>query len=227
MKRPVWTCLALCVFTGCSEPDVPKPVSTPATPRNAKIPVEVSYPIIRDIEYYNISEKKRLVGVRLNMKVSGEVLGEMALEVKSTEKHQYERTYIDFYLPGGHKPWAVANFDPVLKVEIWGLSIEEERKLRSTPLAHPGSRIGAWLIDGESSGGLRLLYEDGGEIRMIELSPSGFFHTIDMLELPPGKGRRFKKAQGTDIYEIDGAGDLLVIASDGGVVLTGHPLPAP
>src|SRR5437588_13094114 len=105
--RKLWITLAV-ALAGCSGP---MPESSP--PRN--IPVEVSYPIIRDEDEYNPLSKKRMVDVRLNTKVSKEVLREIALAVKSTEKRQYERTFIFYYLPGEDRPWATSHFNPTLQ----------------------------------------------------------------------------------------------------------------
>lgn len=60
------------------------------------------------------------------MRVSPEVLREIALDVKSREKKQYERTFIFIYLPekipGGKKmTWATCHFNPTLEVRMLGL----------------------------------------------------------------------------------------------------------
>jgi hypothetical protein len=74
--------VAIFVFVswGCGARDPailtnPTPSQRPSQPaRNPRIPVEVSYPIIKDEEEYNAFSKKRIVEVRLNTRISQEVL---------------------------------------------------------------------------------------------------------------------------------------------------------
>lgn len=124
-----------------------EPAATHLPARNPKIPIEVSYPVI---DGYREPPWKRGLDVQLNMKVSEEVLREIALELKSQETEQYERTYVSYFLPGMKMTgsvWANADFAPTLKVEILGLSIEEEQYLLRQPFSLPeGSElIGSWL----------------------------------------------------------------------------------
>jgi hypothetical protein len=205
---------------GCEKSRTPSSeVEKPTSARNAKIPVEVSYPIISDQEEYNTFNKERNVGVRLNMKVSPEVLREIALEVKSIEKHQYERTFISFYLPENMSvdktAWASCHFDPTLKVEIRGLTLEEEATLRKVLLTHPGTKVGAWLIDSQYISRIILIYEDGGVVKKVDHTLDGSLIMDDMIELPSEKGRRFKKVKGNDIYEVDESGTLRIFDRDG------------
>jgi hypothetical protein len=68
-----------------------------ATKRNSRIPVEVSYPVIDEVSEPPV---KHGLSVRLNMKVTPEVLRAISLELKSQETTQYEFTYLFYYLPG-------------------------------------------------------------------------------------------------------------------------------
>ena len=59
---------------GCGGPETAsesmqaaKPGRAPASHRNSKIPIEVSYLIVKDQQEYNAFSKKRIVEVRLNM----------------------------------------------------------------------------------------------------------------------------------------------------------------
>ena len=110
MTYRIFMAIALLIVVsqiGCGGPETAsesmqaaKPASPPASHRNSKIPIEVSYPIIKEEEEYNAFSKKRIVVVRLNMKVSHDVLREIALDIKSTENHQYERSFIFVTLSG-------------------------------------------------------------------------------------------------------------------------------
>ncbi|MDR3622740.1 MAG: hypothetical protein P4L85_25530 [Paludisphaera borealis] len=229
-RRGFLLACTLISVAGCGHEAPPPAVAEkPVAPaRNARIPIEVSYPIIKDYEEYNAHVKKRTVDVRLNTKVSLETLKEIAVEIKGSEKHQYEMTYIFYYMPerGGAKnaPWAISHFNPTLELDIMGLTKEQEETLRTTPLDHPGKRIGAWLIDVQYGGHVALIYDDSGAVKMKRINPSGKPLVTDMAELPTDKGRRFKKATGTDVYEVDPSGVLRLYDSDGKLIWAAEPL---
>jgi len=221
MNRRSYSIALMIVVAGCGAQD--RQVTAPAEPNQPavavltpKIPAEVSYPIIEDKEEYNAFSKKRMVKVKLNMRVSSEVLREIALAVKSSEKRQYEQTFIFYYLPedvSGVKasPWGTSHFNPTLDVSIMGITKEDEAALRSMPITHPGTRIGAWLIDR----GLVVLYDGGGAVEMADIFPKGGRHVSEMVEVPTERGRWFKKVDGSDIYAVDESGTLRLYAADG------------
>jgi hypothetical protein len=117
--------------------------------RNPKIPVDVSYPVVDE---YREPPVKRSLTVRLNVKVSEDVLRAMALELKGMETAKYEYTYISYFLPGMSwdlPVWAVSNFAPALQVDIRGLTIEQEELLVRLPVSLPDGveLIGSWISD--------------------------------------------------------------------------------
>jgi hypothetical protein len=183
----------------------------PARRRNPNIPVEVSYPIIKDEDEVTLDYSKRMVEVQLNMRVSKDVLREIALDVKGQERRQYERTYIFFYLPeevyGTQRhTWATGHFNPTLDVTIHGLTKEGEEALRKMPITHPGKRIGVWLLD--FTGHIVLIYENAGSIKYETISPNGARFEDEMVELPSQHGRRFTLEGSEEIHEVDESGTL-------------------
>ena len=181
--------------------------------RNSNIPVEVSYPVIDE---YREPRSKHGLDVRLNMKVSEDVLREIALELKSKEIEQYERTYIFYYLPltgKGFKnkaPWAFSHFDPTLRVEIMGLTPEEERFLLSQPTSLPPNveSIGRWLVD---NGDMKFRIAIGctNNIYYQEvIRTSGGKYVGRLLVVPSSRGLVLKKEEGSDQYIIDSEGNL-------------------
>lgn len=212
------------ISTESGKPDVPAiPVSTP---RNAKIPAEVSYPVIRDEEEYNAFTKKRMVDVKLNMRISSNVLREIALEIKAAEKHQYERTFIFFYLPervsgARNAPWATCHFDPTLDVTILGSTIESENALRKLPVKHPGKRIGCWFREGL---GIEVIYEDAGVIKDGTITGGVRYDDLEMVELPSQDGRRFQLKGSDEVYHVDSSGVLRMYNRDGKVFDAAIPL---
>jgi hypothetical protein len=211
-------------------PAEPAPVAAPVAPtssRNPKIPVEVSYPIIRDQE--EAFAKKRMVDVRLNMKVSPEVLREIALDVKGQERRQYARTLIWVYLPKpfpdvADTPWATCHFDPTLEVKIQGLTIEDEAHLRERRHEVAGKVVGAWIIEYSLASHLAVIFEDAGQLKVAEISGVDGRFDSEMVELPADSGRRFKKVHGSEIYAVDERGALRMINDMGRIFSGAMPL---
>ena len=121
------------LFLGCGEkaPMASAPPAAIAPTRNPKIPVEVSYPVLKEWD----DQTRRGVDIALNQKVTPEVLREIALEVKSRETRQYVRTFITYYLPKfdealPNDTWATTHFNPTLDVQIQESSIEDEKRAR-------------------------------------------------------------------------------------------------
>ncbi len=210
---------ALLASIGCDQEAGPQPIAPPAAPRNAKIPVEASYSIISDRDEGPV---RREVEVNLNKKVTPEALREIALEVKSKEERQHERTAIFYFLSVefpelAGEPWASTHFKPALEVKILGLSTEEEVAMRKIPLDHKGKRIGAWLQDNQYKT-LDLIYDEDGVIKIAEIRSPIERYDSDMIELPSTTGRRFRKVKGINIYDVDYAGNLRIFNAEGKVI---------
>ena len=209
---------ALLTSIGCDQEAEPQPIAPPAAPRNAKIPVEAPYSIISDRDE---GPARREVEVNLNKKMTPDALRKIALELKSKEERQHERTAIFYYLPVefpevAGEPWASTHFKPALEVKILGLSTEEEDAMRKIPLDHKGKRIGAWLQDNQYKT-LDLIYDVDGAIKIAEIRSPIERHDSDMIELPSTTGRRFRKVNGINIYDVDYAGNLRISNAEGKV----------
>jgi hypothetical protein len=102
----VFTC-----FTGCgSAGNVDTATSLP------------TYSIISDDEF-GVGKIKREVAVRLEGKATESELTAIANVIKKKKSKSYERTNVHYYLPGmkqGEGAWATADFNPDLKVVIFG-----------------------------------------------------------------------------------------------------------
>src|ERR1039457_4223586 len=107
------------------------------------IPNDVSYTIIKADLMPGI---KRDLDIRLNRKVSEEVLRAIATELKNYDQHTYERTFIGYYLPGmdvGSGAWATSHFDPDLEICILGVSTDQEELL--FPYQRPCQNWREWM----------------------------------------------------------------------------------
>lgn len=97
----------------------------------SKIATTSRFEIIEDISKSNI---KRSVTVRLKSKVSKKTLSQIARKIKKSDRNVYQRTFILYYLPEmeiGAGAWTTTHFNPTLKANIWGLSLEEEKALKN------------------------------------------------------------------------------------------------
>jgi hypothetical protein len=223
MSRLTALALALPTLIGCGQEAEP-PAVVPAA-RNPEIPAEAPYTIISDRDE---GPARREIEVRLNKKVTPEILREIALELKSRQERQHERTAIFYYLPVGFpelagQPWASTHFRPELDVKILGLSKQEEDAMRMIPLDHKGRRIGAWLQDNQYKM-LDLIYDEDGAIKIAEIRSPTERSDSNMIEMPSPTGRRFKKASGSNIYDVDYAGNLRIFNADGQVLSAARPI---
>jgi hypothetical protein len=232
MTRHTAVALALLASIGCDrhqQAELPTvsipPPPAPEIPVDSEIPFKEPYRIISDLEADPV---RREVEVKLSKKVTPEVLREIALEVKSREKRPHERTAIYYYLPvafpelaGQH--WAYSHFKPALDLKILGLTQQEEDALRKIPLEHKGKRIGAWLQDNQYKT-LDLIYDEDGTIKIAEIqSPTKRSDSL-MNELPSQDGRRFQKFKGSNIYEVDVAGNLRIFNAQDQLLSAATPL---
>ena len=82
------------------------------------IPEDVTYTIVgTDI----IPGIKRSLDIRLNREVREDVLRSIAMELKSSDRKKYQRTFMLYYLPGMEVDaggWASTHFNPDLEVII-------------------------------------------------------------------------------------------------------------
>ena len=197
--------------------------------RNPKIPIEVSYPVLD--EYRNPPIKHGL-NVLLNMKVSEAVLREIALELKSHEVEQYKSTYIGYFLPEmdpeNDSWWACSDFNPTLKVEIRGLTAEQEKSLLSKPLSLPeGAKvIGSWVSDSAFHDDRMTIFRNGDTYYLQQLPLGGGTTVRELLKRPSTDGLDFQITDGRDHYLIDRGGNL-VIRDDDGIVLTARKVDSP
>ena len=123
-----------------------QPVPTPVTSSDSSVP---RYTIISDDELQNI---KRSVNVRLTERMTEAELTAIAYAIKGKKSKSYERTFIEYYLPGMDTKdyaWAATHFNPDLKVSVLGASKELlERVLKSETQAKQAGEnfeiVGRW-----------------------------------------------------------------------------------
>ena len=167
--------------------------------------------------------------VRLREKVTTkDVLGGLADEIRRKGSPGKERTVIWFYLPvvdafkeGGPfgAPWALADFNPELKIDVYGLNAEQEAELSASPIPPGWDVIGRWLEDCNGGEGLYTIYRTGGVLYLETMGgrPGGGL-VKELVEVGYSAGKRFERkkiSRAGDHYLINRKGDLEVRDNQG------------
>jgi hypothetical protein len=177
---------------------------------------DVSYEVIKESTLPGV---KRSLDVRLSEPVDEATLRKIAMGLLARDSRNHERTFIVYYLPGmevGAGGWSTTHFNPELKVQILGMTREQEDALASKG-KYP-QVLGTWISQGTGAATitierspegllLRQRFKGGGELA-VPLK--------EAYEPQPGKQYHYKK--GSDLGEylrIDRAGDLGFWNQDG------------
>ena len=183
----------------------------------ATIPSDVEYKILASVE---IPGFKRQLDVRLNRKVSEDILQAIATKLKDSDSKVYERTLIAYYLPGmqvGAGAWATTHFDPDLRVRILGMSSDDEKSLAAKLVKHPNT-LGKWSDEAFFGGAVITIYRENGKFYLEEnFAGDGSVLNLEVVEKRSPIGRRFEDVDSAngDQYVIDGRGNLQLRDGDG------------
>lgn len=206
MRQNICLATAILVFiAGCGD------TSTPPSDQSAamSIPDDVTYTII---EENIVPGSKRSLDIRLNRKVSEDVLTAIAMKLKSVDPNTYDRTFIGYYLPdmqvnAGY--WATTHFNPDLEVRIQGLTIEQEETLRQQPSDQSREIIGAWLDVSPFAGSRITIFQENKKVFLENKYKDGSSGVAELVETPSQHGRRF------DYNPDRGNGEYYLITENG------------
>jgi hypothetical protein len=118
---------------------------------------------------------KRSLDVVLSRKVSEQELKQVALYLRGQDGREYERTFILYYLPGmtvGAGAWARTFFEPELKLQILGTTLEDEASLVPTT-NRPHTVIGTWFDERAGAARVMMIVEADGVYRMLQKFKDG------------------------------------------------------
>ena len=215
------------LFTSGDEGNVADPNESTSRKTNqvhrtsTAIPKDVSYTIINtDI----MPRMKRSLDIRLNRRVSENVLRSIALKLKKKDKKQYKRTFICYYLPGmtvGAGAWATTHFNPNLQVQILGLSSKLESEIKKSTQDYSGKSLGRW-IDHGIAGGVITIYRQEDELFLEQIFNDKSKLREELIKRASKYGVCFDIKEGSptgDYYLINKAGDL-EIRDDAGLIST-------
>ena len=211
MRRMIVCAMACLAFVGCSGEPALDEVGEGGGARGISEPEDVSYEIINASRVPGL---KCSLDVRLSRKVGEKVLRSIALKLREEESEEYERMFIVYYLAGmtpGAGGWATSHFNPDLKVEILGMSIEESAQ---TPAAPEGEVVGRWLSQGIVGGWYTIVVREGELIGGWKFK-DGSSTEEELIESSDSGRRRFDRKGGNP------HGEYSVIESDGRLGLYG------
>jgi hypothetical protein len=182
------------------------------------------------VKYSIISEKKvpnikRSLEVRLNKKVSTEVLETIAYKLMQLDKSRYPRTFIAYYLPDmevGAGAWATTHFTPNIEVKILGATAEEEARLKSPPANPKDNILGDWYCNQPFLESRTSLYIKDNRIYLKNVFKDGSSGVDEMIEKKSAMGRRFeeKEVNPNGEYYLINTNGLLEIWSQNGKIVT-------
>ena len=183
----------------------------------ATIPPDLEYEVISDATTPSI---KRSVDVRLNKRVTEEVLQTLGLRIKASDSRSYQRTFILYYLPDmevGAGAWASSHFNPELEVEIFGTSAEEHAALTASQAPDESREIiGKWMDNRPFVTRRIVLYRENGKVFMESTYADGSSGTDEVGESSTSPGMRFDSSlNNEDYFVIDRNGDLEIRDSMG------------
>lgn len=173
------------------------------------IPDDVTYTVMHQDVVRGI---KRSLDVRLNSKVSEQVLASIAMELKKSDPNSYDRTFIGYYLPtmetnAGY--WATSHFNPDLEVRILGLTAEQEAALTSQVADSSRQVVGNWLDERPFVANRITIYLQDGKLQMENAYKDGSVGKMELTENESPRGRRFDEVGGSS------TGDHWILDSDG------------
>ena len=192
---------------------------TPVPTPDANPPTLTPLPAYSVIATDVVPGIKRSLDVRLGKKVSEEELRAIAIELKSNDSRQYDRTFIVYYLPGvtvGSGGWATTHFNPTLDVRILGLTAQEEQALSTERALSDREIIGNWLSD--FMGGRITIYREDGTLYIEMKFNDGSNLKEELQEKSSPLGRRFDIIMASsfgDHWIIDREGNLQIRDSEG------------
>lgn len=148
--------------------------------------------------------------VEINQKLTEEQLKSLSNDIKSQQK--FSKVFISYTLPQNTNgiAWATAEFNPSLKIDIVGSTIEEEKKINSLLSQIDGNIIGCWYEE-EYTSSTRVLFEKNNKKYMKTFRKKWQSDDIisDEVEV-----KMMKHAKGTKLSYKNNHGEYYVLSPD-------------
>jgi hypothetical protein len=175
-----------------------------------KIDDKAPYRIVS--EDMSVESSRRHVVVVLPRRIAELEIAPIADAVRAKEKAPFEKTVVNFYLPGmkiGQGAWAIAVYNPTIKVSIVGLRLDEEQSAIAEAAADKRAVIGVWLTASPAAPGRLTLYREAARVFAEWRLRDGTKSVEELTEQRGPGGRHFTPASGTtDFYLLTPQGEL-------------------
>jgi len=152
--------------------------------------------------------------IRIEKKVTKEVLQNIALDIKSKLDMKYDLIFINYYLPNmrvGSGSWATSHFNPDLKVVIQGLTSKQEAKFKGSSKKKSSSNvIGSWLSESPFLNFKLSIIKESGKLWIVREYTDGSKGKTELLDggISRKVSYREKGNQHGEYYILDGSGNL-------------------
>ncbi|MEQ1613074.1 MAG: hypothetical protein ABL904_10015 [Hyphomicrobiaceae bacterium] len=201
----------------------PKPVEAAAADKTD--PAQSFRVVSEDL---SATASARYAAVVLPRRIAEPEITRIADLVRAKEKTPHEKTVVNFYLPGmkiGHGAWAVATYQPSLKISIFGLRLDEEQQAIAEASSDRRNIIGVWLMAPPAPPGRLAIFKDGGKTFAEWRLRNGTISVEELVQTRDPKGYRLTPVAGaTDYYLLGWNGDL-ELRDTQSVIATGERLP--
>lgn len=197
----------------------------PEKSQTTTIPEDVTYEIINENV---VPDTKRSLDIRLNRRVSEEILQLLGNKLKNSDSRNHKRMFILYYLPDMNVDagaWAKTHYNPDLEVEILGSTVEEAKALRQSSNDSSREVIGRWLDEDAFTESRLVLLRKDGNLYMEQTYGDGSSRVMEVVEKQSLRGRRIerKNEDTVDYWLIDENGNLQ-IRDDKGLIRTAEQL---
>lgn len=158
-------------------------------------------------EEISFGSSKRSLNVRISEVLDEATLTTIAKQLQS-EKPNFERTYIEYYLPGMDEDtgaWASTHFDPNLKVRIFGLTVAQLKDAANDPT--DANLVGRWIA--QANGYTISINKEGRNLMLIRRYADGSEGRDRMKERSVSRGKRY------DFIERSDTGDYFMFLKNG------------
>jgi len=178
-----------------------------AETKKVVIPKDIKYSIISKNTLLN---EKRSLEIRINKRVSKNVLRDIALKLKAQENKRYKRTFITYHLPNMELNsyagcWASTHFNPNLEVKVYGLSKEDYEKVNAKAKSKENKDevvIGNWIDRVPTLSSRITIYQKGSKIFLRRVFKDESSSTKECVKYRVGNQERIKISDKERLKEI-------------------------
>jgi hypothetical protein len=156
--------------------------------------------------------------VQISRKATKDELIELANKLRKSQPGNYKRFFITYYLPGMEMGWATSHFDPNLKVEIHGLTVDQEKRLLENVEDKQEKVIGIWIDETPYISNRTSLIRKEDRVMMRIQFKDGSLLEKEMIETNTANGKKYEERGGNDLgeyYLLDKSGALKAYDREG------------